>query len=144
MSNSAALVTVAWWRVLGERLLRQAAQTAGPVLAAVVAAGGVVDLRSAVLGLAGVEAVTLAKATLQYLADVHFSPDDPWWVQVLDRAVPAAAGVLLGVPLATWADAVSTDWSAAGKAAGAAAVLALVMAYGAPGTLVARSRHRVA
>ena len=137
-TTPAALVTVAWWRILLERLLRQAAQTAVPVLTPVVQAGGAVSLDAVLLGLAGVEAVTLLKAAVLYVLDVHVDPAAPWWQQALDRSVPAAAGVLAGIPLASWADAVATDWTSVGKAAVVAAVLAQIATYAAP----AKFTHR--
>lgn len=135
MSMPAPLVTVAWWRVLLERLGRQAAQTAVPILAAVVAATGHVDVRATVLALLGAEAVTVLTTTVRYLADVHPAPDAPLGVQVLDRAVPAAAGVLAGLPVASWADIIAVDWAEAGWAALAAGVTAVIAVYVTPPAL---------
>lgn len=139
------LADASWWRVLGERLLRQGLQTAAPVMQQVVAAGGAVNVGVALAGLAGVEAVTLGKALLQALTDLHVNPESAWYWQAIDRAVPAAAGVLLGVQAASWADVLTVDWASAGKAALFAALLAQVTTYAMPARFtVASRRTRVA
>lgn len=135
MTTPAPLVTVAWWRILLERLGRQAAQTAVPILAAVVGATGHVDVRATLFALLGAEAVTLLTVAFRYLADVHPDRTAPFLVQVLDRAVPAAAGVLAGLPLASWVDVLTVDWAEAGYAALAAAVTAILAVYITPPAL---------
>jgi hypothetical protein len=138
MSSPVPLVTVAWWRVLLERLGRQAAQTAVPILAAVVASTGHVDPVATVWALGGALAVTVVTTTVRYLADVHPDATAPFLVQVLDRAVPAAFGVLAGLPLASWSDLVSVDWTQALYAAGAAAVTAILAVYVTPPSMARR------
>jgi hypothetical protein len=135
MPTPAPLVTAAWWRVLAERAGRQAAQTAVPILAAVVAATGHVDAAANAVALAGAVAVTVLTTVFRYLADIHPDPSAPFLVQLLDRAVPAAAGVLAGLPLASWTDLVSVSWAQAGYAALAAAVTAILAVYVTPPAL---------
>ena len=47
-----------------------------------------------------------------------------WWRQVIDRVLPAVAGVYLGVPLSGLNDFVATDWVQVTWVALAAGVLA--------------------
>lgn len=141
MSSPAPLVTTAWWRVLLERVLRQEAQTAIPILTTLVTAAGHFDLAASVLALAGAAAVTLVTTTVRYLADIQVDPASPWWKQFLDRSVWAAAGVVAAVPLGSWADTVAVDWVAVGKAALVALALAHLSVYGAPAQFTHRPRH---
>ena len=97
MSVPAPLVTVAWWRLLLERLGRQAAQTAVPILATIVSATGRVDVQAVGVALFGALAVTVLTTAARELASITVDPSAALWVQVLDRAVPAAAGVVVGV-----------------------------------------------
>ena len=138
-------VAASFWRLLLERLGRQAAQTAVPILAVLISAGGQVDVKTVGIALAGSLAVTLGKAL--FLAFVDVPPDGPatplaW--RLLDRAVPAFAGVLAGL----WPDSglglLSFNWTAALAAAGAAAVTAVIAVYATPPALFAHvGAHRV-
>lgn len=135
MSTPAPLVSAAWWRVLLERLGRQAAQTAVPILAVVVSTTGHVDIAAVVWSLVGAEAVTLFTTGVRYIADVHPDASSPLSVQILDRAVPAAAGVFAGLNVATWADLAGVDWQQVGWAALAAMLTSIVAVYVTPASL---------
>lgn len=143
MSVPAPLVTVAWWRLLLERLGRQAAQTAVPILAAIVSATGHVDIQAVGVALFGALAVTVLTTAARELASITVDPSAALWVQVLDRAVPAAAGVVVGVPLASLGDLFTVDWASVGYAAVAAAVTAILSVYVTPPALAhaAAGRH---
>lgn len=122
------LVTRLFWAQLLERLGRQAAQTAAPMLVLIVSSGGVVDVRTVGLAMAGVLAVTLVAAALRGLADVHATADTALGWQLLDRAVPAAAGVFAGLWPTTAEGLLVFDARSASVAAASAALLA-VLAY---------------
>ena len=135
------LVTVGWWTLLLERLGRQAAQTAVPILATVVSATGRVDIAAVSTALFGALVVTFLKTVLQELVDVTVDPTAPLWVQFLDRAVPAAAGVFLGLGFVDFQSLMTIDWASAGYAALAAAVTALLAVYVTPpGAAIAAAR----
>lgn len=129
---TSTLATVSFWRVLADKLGRQAAQTAAPILAAVVAAGGSIDVRTVTIGLAGTLLVTLVKGAVQYIADAQVTPGAPLPWQWLDRAAPAAAGVIAGLLPADWRGLIDLDWRAAAVAAGSAAALAVLALYVTP------------
>jgi len=113
------LTSATWWHALAVLLLRQALQVATPALAAVVAAGGSVDVASVATTLAGALAVTLVAGFWRALRDI----DDP---SVLGMVVRAAAGVFAGLGVTDWAGLAGVDWMAATVAAVAAALLAVV------------------
>jgi hypothetical protein len=121
-----------WWRDLGERLGRQALQTALPILAAVVAAQGRIAVAATLVVLGGALAVTLAKGFLYELAGVSAPTGAGLVVTLLDRAVPAFAGVLLGFMPADWFGLLAMHWQDAFTAALSAAVVAVVSAYVTP------------
>ena len=127
---STVLTTGAFWRDLLERVGRQLAQTALPIVAAVGAAGRI-DVKNVVVALAGAALLTILKA----LATVKFTPGEDAVSALLDRAVPAAAGTVLGMLGLDVFDVTSVDWSAALWAAAAAAVIAMLAYYVTPPTV---------
>ena len=136
------LVSVAWWRLVLERVARQAAQTAAPILAVIVTATGVLDAQTVLVALAGPVVVTLIKSLLIEVRQVTINPAAPWWVQLLDRAVPAAAGVYAGFSPVDMRGLLIVDWASVSWAALAAAVLALVSVYVAPPALAVQAARR--
>lgn len=135
--STSVLATVPWWRSLLERLGRQAAGTAVPILAAVVAAGGDVSVETVAFGLAGTLAISLGKAALLAVADVQATTATALGWQLVDRAVPAAAGVLAGLWPVDAAGLADIDVRAALVAAGAAALLAVIGYWVTPPALTA-------
>lgn len=136
MSGS-VLAGVTWWELLLERCWRQALQTAVPIIGAVVASGGAVDVRTVAVGLAGAVAVSVGKALLMALVEVDVDDAEAGlgW-RILDRALPAAAGVVVGLWPVSAAELTVIDWHAGLQAAGAAAVLAVLSMWATPPTLV--------
>ena len=132
MSGTAPLVTWSWWRDLAERLGRQALQTALPILAAVVAAQGHIDIPAALVVLGGALAVTALKGILTELADIAPPGSASIGVTLLDRALPAFAGTLLGFLPADWFGLLAMHWRDDLTAAVSAAVLAVLTAYVTP------------
>lgn len=130
--STSVLTTIPWWRELLDKLGRQAVQTAYPILGAVVASGGQIDVLVVLVGLAGALAVSLGKAGLLWVVELQVTEGSPLAWRLLDRAVPAAAGVLLGLWPAEWAGLLAVDWQAAVVAAVAAALLAVVGYWGTP------------
>ena len=130
--STSVIATTSFWRELLDRAGRQAAQVALPIVAAVSAAGGGLHPGevAAVLGVA--VAVTFLKA----LAGLSASPAEPLGWRLLDRALPAAAGVALGFIPVDLAGVGGVDWSAVGYAAGAAAVTSLLAYYVTPPSVV--------
>lgn len=130
--STSTLDSADYWRDLAERIGRQLAQTALPIVA-VAGLSGTVSLKAVAVPLLVAAAVTL----LNSLRKVVVQPGEAVVWQLLDRAVPAAAAVLLGfVPSA---GLVSVDWKAAAYAAGAAAVTAVLAYYVTPPASVARA-----
>lgn len=130
--STSTLATVSFWRVLAERTGRQAAQTAVPLLAAIVAAGGQVDVVNVSLALGMQVAVVAGKAAMQGLVDVRVAPDSALGWQLLDRAVPAAAGVYVGLWPVTGSGFATFDVRSASGAAGGAALTAVVTYFSNP------------
>jgi hypothetical protein len=126
------LATHEWWRALIDRLGRQAAQTTYFVLAAIIASGGQIDLATTGIGLAGTLVVSLGKAGLMEFTQVQVTEGTALGWRLADRAVPAAAGVILGVWPSEWAGLLALDWGATSIAAAAAALLAVVSYWGCP------------
>jgi hypothetical protein len=126
------LATRVWWRALLDRLIRQAAQTTYPILGAVIASGGQVDLVTVGIGLAVALIVSLGKAGLLALSGITVTEGTALGWRLIDRAVPAAAGVVLGVWPSEWAGMLALDWGATGIASAAAALLAVLSYWGAP------------
>lgn len=107
--------------------MRQVLQTAVPIVAAVVASGGAVDLGTVGLALVGAVAVTGVKFVLLAAAEIPVAgPGTPFGWRAADRAIPAFVGVVAGVWPSDVAGFVAVDWRAAAVAASAASVLALV------------------
>lgn len=125
--STSALATSSFWRDLLERAGRQAAQTALPIVVAVSAAGGL-NLKAVAVAIAGAVVLTVVKA----LATVNVTPGETWYWVLLDRAVPAAAGTVLGMWPVDAFDIDKVDWSAVGWAAASAAVVALLAYYVTP------------
>jgi hypothetical protein len=121
-----------WWRDLAERLGRQALQTAVPIIVAVVSARGRVDVAATLVTLGGALAVTAVKGLLQAVAGVVPPDGASLHVTLLDRAVPAFAGVLLGFMPTDWCGLLTLHWRDAFTAAVSAAVLAVISAYVTP------------
>lgn len=136
MTIPAPIITFSWWRVVLERASRQAAQTAVPILATVVASAGHVDIPAMAVALVGAVAVTVAKSALQEISGVHADPGDPILVQVVDRALPAAAGVLVGFVPVDAAGILAVHWSDVAAAAVSAAVISIVAVYATPPAVV--------
>ena len=121
------LATAAFWQDLAERLGRQAAQTAVPII---LASGLSTGLHaSAVLTAVG---VALVVTFLKTIAGVTASPDEPLAWQLIDRALPAAAGTILGFVPVDLASLANVDWVHVSVAALSAAVLAVVAYYVTP------------
>ena len=132
MTTPSPLATAGFWRLLAERLGRQAAQTAVPILATLVAAGGQVDVKTVGIALAGSLGVTVVKSAFLYLADFEVPADAPFVWQLVDRAVPAAFGVLAGLWPVSADGLLNFQWQPALYAAGAAAVTAILSVYVTP------------
>lgn len=126
------LGTLDYWRSLGERVARQVAQTALPIFL-VVATGQTVDVKAGVVALVVAVVVTLLKA----LVGIQAAPGENLVWRLVDRAVPAAAGVLLGFVPVDLTGELSVDWKAAGLAALGAAVTAVLAYYVTPPSEVA-------
>lgn len=128
----APLVAWPWWRDLAERLGRQALQAAIPVLAVIQAATGHITVSAVLVALAGAEVIPLLKALLQAVAGVQPPSGTTLWVVLVDRAVPAAAGTLLGFLPDSWLGLLSMNWADDLTAAAAAGILAIITAYVTP------------
>ncbi len=134
------LATPTFWRELLERAARQAAQTFAPIVAAVVGGGHPFDLAAVAIAVAGAVAVTVLKA----LSGIMLHPDEAWYWQLLDRAVPAVAGTALGFVPVSWTDIIHVQWTQVAYASLGAGVIALLSAYVAPPAAVhssIRGRH---
>src|SRR4051812_41061488 len=114
--STSVLATGSFWRDLLERVGRQLAQTALPIVAAVGAAGSI-DVKPVFTALAGAAVLTILKA----LVTVKYEPGEDALSALLDRAVPAAAGTALGMFSLDVFDVTLVDWSAVAWAAVAAA-----------------------
>lgn len=125
--TTSVLATGTFWRDLLERAGRQAAQTALPIVAAIGAAG-TISPQAVAVAIAGAVLFTVIKA----LVTIKYTPGEDVVSALLDRAVPAAAGTVLGmVPVDTF-NILAVDWSAVFWAAGAAAVVAMLAYYVTP------------
>ena len=91
-----------------------------------VASAGQVDVAATVVGVAGALALTAGRVIGRALAGVTPATGGSWASQALDRAVPAAAGVVVGFLPVSWAGLAVVDWQAVAVAAVAAAGLALL------------------
>lgn len=128
VSSTSVLADSVWWRIVLERLGRQFAQTALPLLALIVSAPGTFEPKAFVVATALALAVSLGLSILRELVAITPSADAalPW--RLLDRAVPAAAGVLVGLWPVDAAGLLIFDWRNAAVAAGAAS-LSAALAY---------------
>jgi hypothetical protein len=115
---------------LRERVTRAVIQAVLPMLA-IVAAGGVSGwsgARAYAVLMLGVVVVTIVKASLLSLVDFHADVTSGALAQILDRAVPSVAGVLLAAWPADFSGVLAVDWPTvviASIGAGAIAVLGL-------------------
>lgn len=128
--STTVLATAGFWRDLLERVGRQLAQTALPIVAAVGAAGSI-DVKPVFTALAGAAVLTVLKA----LVTVKYTPGEDALSALVDRAVPAAAGTALGMLSVDVLDIMGVDWSAVAWAAAAAAVIAMLAYYVTPPTV---------
>ena len=128
VSPTSVLADAVWWRLVLERLGRQFAQTTLPLLAIVTTAPGSFEPKAFVVATVLALAVSLGLSILRELVAITPTAEAalPW--RLLDRAVPAAAGVLVGLWPVDAAGLLTFDWSNALVAAGAAA-LSAALAY---------------
>lgn len=119
-----------FWRDLLSRLYGQARQTIAPVILVVATNYEHDAVESVLLAAGGALALTTAKALLLALLGIRVPASAPWWRVLLDRALPAAAGVLVGFVPVDLAGLSNLNWVGVGAAAGVAALLA-TMDYGA-------------
>jgi len=108
------------WREFGARVWNQVQQTALPILAAIVAAPEELTGVVALVGVLSPIAVTAIKAALAVLLEFDYPG------VVLDRVIPAVAGVLIAFVPLTLTDMVSVNWIYAAIAAVAAGIAALI------------------
>lgn len=126
-----------WWRRLLERAGRQAAQVVVPIIAAAQTGSGF-PAQAVILAAALAVLLTILKA----FAGITATPGSPWPWQLLDRAVPAAAGTILGFVPVDAAGIISVDWARVFTAALSAALVAALAYYITPPTeKVAAGRH---
>lgn len=121
------LITLDWWKDLLGRAARQAQQTAGPLLLQVFDSTGRLDLATVSVAVGGAAGVTFVKAVLLGLTGVQVTASDPLWVRLLDREVPAVAGVFAGVQFTDWAGFLHADWGQTTQKAILAGIIALVV-----------------
>jgi uncharacterized membrane protein HdeD (DUF308 family) len=100
-----------------------------------------VNLRTIGYGLAAAVGLTFVKGILQALTDIHATDTSPIGWQILDRAVPAFAGVFLGVWPATVEGLLTFDFRATAVMAGSAALAAVLAYFGAPAKFVIATRN---
>ena len=111
-----------WWSDLWSRLWRQAVQVVVPPLTIASTAGlSGFGWKAILLTLIGGGAVTVVRA----VADVRAAAGAARWVQILDRALAAAAGSALGWAGVDGFDVASTPWATVAQSAFASAVLAV-------------------
>jgi hypothetical protein len=127
---------------LREREARQIIQVILPVLT-LIAAGqvtGASAYKAALIGLGTAVILTAGKTALSWATGIQATEGSPVWVNVLDRAVPAAAAVALGAWPQTLAGLLDTDWPTIAAAAAAAAAIAVLGMFFTPPTYTARHR----
>ncbi len=115
-------------RDLAERVVRQALQVIGPVLAVVASSGHGFDVKPVTLAVALAAALTIAKA----VANVTAPEGSPLWRILLDRAGSAVAGTLVGFLPMDALDLLNVNWGNVLYACLGAAGLALVSYFYAP------------
>lgn len=118
--------TQGFWVDVLHRLYGQARQTLLPVLILVFHTTGVLDVRGVVVTVGGALALTIVKAVLTSLLGIAVPIGAPWYMVLVDRALPALAGVLLGALPADWSGIHGMHWSDVLVAAVTAAVLAML------------------
>lgn len=132
--TTSVVATVPFWRELLERAGRQAAQAAIPVIAAIGTAQGGVDARAIAIVVLTAVAVTLLKG----LAGITLAVGESIGWELLDRAVPAMAGTMLGFVPVDAANILDIDWQRAGVAAVCAGVLAVLSYFVTPPALTSK------
>jgi hypothetical protein len=118
------LFRLIWWRDVLARAVRNALQVVLPVLALASTTGTIagVDWRATLDLVASAAVVSLVKAMLGMTAD----DTAPVACRALERAVPAAAAVLLGFVTAPAWSMFCADWAGIGVATLSAALAAVV------------------
>jgi hypothetical protein len=132
------MFTLMFWRDVASRSFRSAQQVLLPSAALVAATGDVTGLHwLALADLAGAAfVVTFLKAFLGLQTD----PGAPWWVQAVERALPAAVTSLLAYATADGFSLITADYRVIGVAAVAAFAASLAHTYLDP----AQDRYRLA
>jgi peptidoglycan/LPS O-acetylase OafA/YrhL len=122
----------AFWRDVLDRAVRQAFQVLVPFLTIAATAGRIdgVQLRT----VATVAATAAVVVILRALSGIRVSTDAPVYLQVLDRAVAAAAGAAAGLVTADGFDLLTADWSAIVLSAALTALTAIANGYLSPAT----------
>lgn len=126
LTTTSSLADSAWRRLVVERLGRQFAQTALPLLAVIVAAPGTFEPRAFVVSTGLALALSLGLSILREVAAITPATDAALAWRILDRAAPAFAGVLVGLWPVDAVGLLTFDWSSAFIAATAAAVQAAI------------------
>lgn len=126
--SASVLSTRVFWRALLERAGRQAAQTVLPLIAVIGVSGGGLNIEPIALATTVAVAVTLLKG----LAGISAGAGESLGWHLLDRAVPAAAGVLIGAVPVDLADLAHIDAKNLTLAALAAAATAVISFYVTP------------
>jgi len=122
------LSSSAWWRDLGERVVRNVVQTMGPVIGAMLMSGAKVDAVSVAWATGAVILFTVLKTMIGLKA----GPDAAWYVVWADRLGSAAAAALLALLPADLLQV--NDWRGLLLAAGGSVISSLVMLYATPPT----------
>lgn len=125
-------------RDLAERVMRQALQVVGPVLAVVAATGHGFEVAPVALAVALAVLLTVLKA----VADISAPEGAPLWRVLLDRVGSAVAGTVLGFLPVEYLGLLNVNWGNVLYAALGAAGLALASYFYAPpsqGMLVRRA-----
>lgn len=120
----------AWWRDVLDRALRQALQVLLPVLG-LAATTGRIDVK-AVAAVAVVAVTQAAVVIFRALTELRASDGAPLALQVLDRAVAAAAGALLAIFTADGFDLLAADGRAIATSVALTVLTALGMGYLSP------------
>lgn len=121
-----------WWGAVADRLVRQFAQTAGPILVLLATQGLADEPKVVVFSLVSALLLTLGKAVLQTITASAVTANSPYWVRLADRVGPAFAGVIVAAWPASLESVGSIAWADTITAAGAASVLAALQFYISP------------
>jgi hypothetical protein len=130
----------AFWRSVGIRSMRQAAQVALPFLAALAATGQATNASITATLIAASTAVVVT--VLSSMAGVTVTPQASWWVRAAERAGKAAAGSLLG--FVTAGTLLNVPWTTAVLASIGAAAAAVIQAWLSPPAADAVEHRRAA